>query len=83
MPQPATQLAIDSRVRLAAFSFLQQLVAERGSDVLPRARLAAGFRFEGQRVPLLGPQGIFKPAVLPEMPLSLTTVPIVAGQDRP
>jgi putative restriction endonuclease len=26
-------------------------------------------------VPLLGPQGIFKPAVLPELPLSITTAP--------
>jgi putative restriction endonuclease len=28
-------------------------------------------------------QGIFKPAVLPEMPLSITTVPIVEGRPRP
>jgi putative restriction endonuclease len=26
-------------------------------------------------VPLLSPQGIFKPAVLPELPLSITTAP--------
>ena len=32
---------------------------------------------------LIGPQGIFKPAVLPEMPLSITTVPIKLGQARP
>jgi putative restriction endonuclease len=34
-------------------------------------------------VPLIAPQGIFKPAVLPEMPLSITTVPVVEGEDRP
>jgi putative restriction endonuclease len=34
-------------------------------------------------VPLIGPQGIFKPALLPEMPLSITTVPEVAGKRRP
>ena len=74
---------LDSRIRLAAFSFLDQLVSARGSEVLPRAVLAAGFEFEGHRVRLIGPQGIFKPAALPEMPLSITTVPVVAGQDRP
>jgi len=34
-------------------------------------------------VPLLGPQGIFKPLILPEVPLSITTVPIVEGRERP
>ena len=55
----------------------------RGDEVLPREVLAKGFEFEGQRVPLIAPQGIFKPAVLPEMPLSITTVPVVEGEDRP
>ena len=32
---------------------------------------------------LIGPQGIFKPALLPEMPLSITTVPEVEGKPRP
>jgi hypothetical protein len=27
--------------------------------------LAQGFDFDGRRVPLLGPEGIFKPAILP------------------
>ena len=31
----------------------------------------------------MGPQGIFKPAVVPEVPLSITTVPVVEGRDRP
>src|SRR5512139_1321662 len=74
---------LDSRVRVAAFSFLDQLRSAHGSDTLPRTVLGAGFEFEGRRVPLLGPQGIFKPAILPELPLSITTVPVVAGQDRP
>ncbi len=43
-------------------------------EVLPRALLAKGFTFDGVRVPLLGPQGIFKPAVC-ELPLSITTSP--------
>ena len=43
-------------------------------DVLPRKTLAQGFVLNDTRVPLLGPQGIFKPAVL-EVPLSITTAP--------
>lgn len=43
-------------------------------DVLPRELLARGFELDGVRVPLLGPQGIFKPKVL-DVPLSLTTSP--------
>jgi putative restriction endonuclease len=37
----------------------------------------------GRRVPLLGPQGIFKPAVLRDVPLSITTAPPVSGKPRP
>ena len=73
---------LDSRVRLRAFEFLEHLRARHPHGV-PRQALAAGFDFEGRRVPLVGPQGIFKPAVLPDMPLSITTVPIVEGRDRP
>ena len=72
----------DRRVRLAAFDWLSREVEVRG-DVLPRSVLQAGFEFEGQRVPLVGPQGIFKPAALPAIPLSITTVPVVEGRDRP
>jgi putative restriction endonuclease len=72
----------DQRVRLAAFAFLEELVREHG-DSLPRERLVEGFRFEGRRVPLQGPQGIFKPAVLPAIPLSITTVPVQPGKARP
>src|SRR5438105_1892477 len=49
---------------------------------MPRETLVDGFTFEGRRVPLMSPQGIFTPAAC-SMPLSLTTVPVVAGQDRP
>ena len=65
---------LDSRVRLAAFAFLSEQTLLHG-EVLARDTLAIGFEFEGRRVPLIGPQGIFKPAVLPAMPLSITTVP--------
>jgi putative restriction endonuclease len=65
---------LDRRVRLAAFNWLTDQVRIQG-DVLPRSLLAEGFEFENQRVPLVGPQGIFKPKLLPQMPLSITTTP--------
>ena len=63
----------DFRVRLAAFQWLAAQVELRG-EVLPRAILAEGFVLDGQRVPLLGPQGIFKPRVMTGAPLSIATV---------
>ncbi len=63
----------DARVRNAAFEWLAGQVDHHG-DVLPRALLAQGFEYRGRRVPLIAPQGIFKPAVM-ELPLSITTAP--------
>jgi putative restriction endonuclease len=62
----------DARVRIAAFDWLAAQVRIHG-DVLPRTLLAEGFRLDDVRVPLLGPQGIFKPAVLADAPLSIVT----------
>lgn len=73
---------IDSAVRAKAFAFLEEQTVLHG-EVLPRGILTAGFDFEGRRVPLLGPQGIFKPALLSDIPLSITTVPVVEGKARP
>lgn len=55
------------------------LMAHSGPEhePLPRPLLAAGFEIDGQRVPLVAPQGIFKPRCL-TLPLSITTAP-----DRP
>lgn len=69
-------------VRVAAFDFLREMTELHG-EVLPFSILNRGFDFEGTRVPLLGPQGIFKPAVLPEIPLSIRTAPVVPGKPRP
>jgi putative restriction endonuclease len=73
----------DLRIRNAAFEFLKQETGRVGTDVLPRTLLAQGFQFLGRRVPILGPQGIFKPAVLRDMPLSITTVPVDEGDTAP
>jgi putative restriction endonuclease len=71
----------DRLIRLAAFEFLRQQV-DRYGEVLPAAPLRRGFLFENQRVPLQGPQGIFKPALM-SVPISITTAPAIAGHDRP
>lgn len=63
----------DARIRSAVFDWLSMQVEIHG-DVLPRDLLAKGMLMDGWRVPMLGPQGIFKPRVL-EVPLSLTTSP--------
>ena len=73
---------LDARVRVAAFTFLSEQTRLLG-EVLPRTQLAQGFAFEGRHVRLISPQGIFKPAILPELPMTITTVPTVAGRDRP
>ena len=66
--------ARDATVRNAAFTWLKAQVDSHG-DVLPRALLAGGFTLHGVRVPLVSPQGIFKPRVLHDAPLSITTTP--------
>ncbi len=65
---------LDQRVRLAVFQWLRTQMDLIG-EVLPRSLLAEGFVFDGTRVPLLGPQGIFKPRILTDAPLSITTAP--------
>jgi putative restriction endonuclease len=72
---------LDTQIRLRAFAFLEEQLRLYG-ETLPRSVLEKGFDFDGTRVPLVGPQGIFKPALL-ELPLSFTTAPIVEGQPRP
>jgi putative restriction endonuclease len=71
----------DHLIRMAAFTHLRDLVLRHG-DALPSRPLREGFQFQDQRVPLQGPQGIFKPAVM-DVPLSITTAPVIAGRQRP
>ena len=51
----------DSAVQLAAFRFLEEQTQRHPDGLVPRAVLQQGFDFRGSRVPLVGPQGIFKP----------------------
>ncbi|MFH0758483.1 MAG: HNH endonuclease [Bacteroidota bacterium] len=65
---------MDSGIRLQIFKFLEQQVAIH-DHVLPFNILTNGFYFKGQRVPLLGPSGIWKPAILDTYPISITSNP--------
>jgi len=58
--------------RAAAFDWLRQHITA-DDDVLSRTSLEQGFEFNGHRVRLVGPQGIFKPAQIRHYPLSITT----------
>ncbi len=69
-------------MRLAAFDFLAREQTRNGG-VFPASVLNEGFVFEGQQVRLKGQQGIFKPAILPSLPLSITTAPIDPRRPRP
>jgi putative restriction endonuclease len=63
---------IDTAIRQAAFAHLRRLIELR--DVLTAQDLAAGFEFQGARIPLINPQrGIFKPVQMDYL-LSIKTV---------
>ncbi len=61
----------DLRIRLAVFDWLARQREEHG-EAIPRDLLTS-FALDGVRVPLVGPQGIFKPAAC-ELPLSIATI---------
>jgi hypothetical protein len=62
---------MDHEIRLAAFDWHSRQIDSQG-DALPWALLGPGFELKGQRIPLLSPQGIFKPRVL-ELLISIRT----------
>lgn len=68
---------------MAAFAFLEDRLFEGAEETISFEVLRNGFFFRDRRVPLLGPQGIFKPAVLPEIPLTISTAPPKRGKPAP
>ena len=62
-------IAPDAQVRLAAFAWLDEETAIHG-EVLPWGLLLEGFRFDGERVPLVSMPGIFRPRLC-TLPLSI------------
>jgi putative restriction endonuclease len=69
------------KIRMTVFDWLSIQVNLHG-DVLDWQLLSNGFIYEGQRIPLLGPQGIWKPARIEKYPLSITTIPESIYDDR-
>ncbi len=63
----------DDSIRLAAFDWLKEQTTILG-DTLPRLLLEQGFTYQGQRITLMGPRGIWKPRLM-DLPISITTVP--------
>jgi len=61
----------DWSIRQAAFAWLTDQ-RETVGEALPRTALE-NFSVDGRRIPLMGPQGIWKPAVC-ELPISITTI---------
>lgn len=61
----------DANIRHYAFDWLAEKVAHY-DDVLPWSVLIRGLDFQGERVPLVSMQGIFKPRVC-ELPISIRT----------
>ena len=59
-------------VRTAAFRWLREHTGTP-SSTLSRTVLEQGFNHQGDRVRLVGPQGIFKPVQIKYYPLSITT----------
>lgn len=68
----AAAISGDTRVRLAAFKWLEEQTSIHG-EVLPWSLLIRGFDLDGERVPLVSMQGIFKPRLIPEIPMSIRT----------
>lgn len=64
---------MEEQIRLAAFNWLKEQVDLYG-DILSRPLLEKGFLYNGERVTLIGPQGIWKPRVFEKVPISITTV---------
>ena len=72
--------AQDSRVRAVAFEWLSEQVSVHG-DVLRRQVLIEGFILDSVRVPVVGPQGIFKPRLPIAQQLGLE--PALHSRGRP
>ncbi|MBL7013753.1 MAG: HNH endonuclease [Candidatus Marinimicrobia bacterium] len=62
----------DYQIRLKAFSWLREK-SEVYDDILPRKLLQEGFEYDGIKIPLVSPQGIFKPRQM-KLPLTITSI---------
>lgn len=62
----------EESIRAAAFRWLREQT-ELYAGVLPWNLLVRGFEFEGHRITLVGPPGIWKPALFDRIPISIRT----------
>lgn len=69
------------RARLAAINFVQEQSSLR-EDILPWGLLTSRFAYHGERITLIGAQGIWRPAGF-EVPISISTAPVEEGRKRP
>ena len=63
---------METDIRLGAFSWLEEQTLFHG-DTLPRHLLESGFPFQGRRITLVGPSGIWKPKDFEIAPISITS----------
>lgn len=63
----------EAQIRMAAFRWLEEQTAH--SDVLTWHTLAQGFTYQGERVTLVGQQGIWKPRAFAQIPISIRSTP--------
>lgn len=63
-------------------AWLRQQMEQHPEGLVPWGKLIEGFQFEGQRVPLVSAQGIFKPKLM-SLPLTVATAPPKRGLPRP
>ncbi|MFO7653179.1 MAG: HNH endonuclease [Candidatus Krumholzibacteriia bacterium] len=75
-------VTLDTDVRREAFAFLTNAAQWHG-DVFPWDVLANGFVYRGRRICLIGQKGIWKPKLLPRMPISISTAPPHTGRPAP
>jgi len=76
------EFMLETSIRNRIFDFLATSVQTHG-EVLPWKILSHGFEYNGERVPLIGASGIWKPKALSLYPISISTAPPKPGRPAP
>jgi putative restriction endonuclease len=70
--------ALDTQIRLTAFDHVRRL--SEISDTLTSSQLQPGFDFDGERIPLISPRGIYKPRQMRFLLSIKTVIPVPGGR---
>lgn len=70
----------EAQIRMAAFRWLEEQTAQ--TDVVSWHTLVQGFTFQGERVTLVGQQGIWKPKAFAQIPISIRSAPRSGYRDK-